>query len=365
MKEKTPSIDIQGHLVTNTCVFKENLKLITNSVIENVWKDKLSPDNIKQTIQKAIYDTYKGNFDEIKELDEEQLYNSWINSEKATDRIMSDNNMNSSHINDNFEANSTNLQISQVKPDKTLIVSEIYEQDENVGDNKNTKQNKLEVNSTPGIKDSLEPEKKQQQREHRSSRSMKNYSSIKKISNSEILNSLRESDSQVCLSNSSRTKNRTEEIIKNPYFVDSKREKPKMLNNSMKLRCLTKVSNKKKNLSCIKPDFASTQNYIKKSPTVSKRDKFGTHLNGSFKKENLFKYKKMNSTDDRIQSVLKESKTNNISKQHNRNVSANSFKKKQKEGNISRFKYEYSQENNKKFSINKKMSLTPNMKLFY
>lgn len=92
MKEKTPYLDLPSHFVTNTSVFKDNLKIITNSLIDSIWKDRTHPDKLKDTIQSAVFEVYRGGFDEIKELDEEQLYNSFMNSGINTSRLLADNN---------------------------------------------------------------------------------------------------------------------------------------------------------------------------------------------------------------------------------------------------------------------------------
>lgn len=92
MKDKTPYLDLPGLLTTNTCIFKQNLKMITMSVIDEIWMDKTRTDNISDTIKTAFFEIYKGGFDEIQELDEEQLYNSYMNSGVNTDRVITENN---------------------------------------------------------------------------------------------------------------------------------------------------------------------------------------------------------------------------------------------------------------------------------
>lgn len=76
--------------MTNTLIFKENLKIITSKLIDTIWKEKIKSEKIQQTIQKAFCQMYKGGFEEIKELDEEHLYNSWVNSCENTERILTD-----------------------------------------------------------------------------------------------------------------------------------------------------------------------------------------------------------------------------------------------------------------------------------
>ena len=80
LKEQTPKLDLKGHFIRNTHIFKENLKIITNVIIESIWKEKVNSEKIDETIQNAFYQSYKGNIVSIQELDEEQLYHSWTNS---------------------------------------------------------------------------------------------------------------------------------------------------------------------------------------------------------------------------------------------------------------------------------------------
>lgn len=92
MKEKSPYLDLPNQMINNTCIFKENLKMITMSMIEEIWRDKTAAENIADTIKSAFFEIYKGGFDEIKELDEEQLYNSYMNSALNTERLLTENN---------------------------------------------------------------------------------------------------------------------------------------------------------------------------------------------------------------------------------------------------------------------------------
>lgn len=77
---------MQNQLFINTCIFKENLKIIVSSLIESVWKDKIRSEKIKETIKSACNEIYRGKFEEIKELDEEEMYNSWMNSRINTEK---------------------------------------------------------------------------------------------------------------------------------------------------------------------------------------------------------------------------------------------------------------------------------------
>lgn len=129
MKEKTPYLDLPSHFVTNTSVFKDNLKIITNSLIDSIWKERTHPDKLKDTIQSAVFEVYRGGFDEIKELDEEQLYNSFMNSGVNTSRLLTDNNfgLNATNVAKKPHVNAFNA-FSQVEEDKTeLWASDLYD----------------------------------------------------------------------------------------------------------------------------------------------------------------------------------------------------------------------------------------------
>ena len=84
IKEQQPFLNFKNQLINNTLIFKENLKLITNSLIDIIWKEKVSFDRIQETILKAQKEIYKGEFEEIAELDEESYPNSWVHSTKRS-----------------------------------------------------------------------------------------------------------------------------------------------------------------------------------------------------------------------------------------------------------------------------------------
>lgn len=83
--------------------------MITNTLIDTMWKEKTRADKIKETIQSAFCEIYRGAFDEIKELDEEQMYNSYMNSGMNTERMLSDNNWSAMQKN----ANGANRSLTQ------------------------------------------------------------------------------------------------------------------------------------------------------------------------------------------------------------------------------------------------------------
>lgn len=66
--------------------------MIATAMIETIWREKTRHDRIKETIQEAFCEIYRGSFDEIIELDEEQLYSSYLNSGMNTERLLTDNN---------------------------------------------------------------------------------------------------------------------------------------------------------------------------------------------------------------------------------------------------------------------------------
>lgn len=84
---KQPKLDLKAQLTNNTLIFKENLKLITSFLIDAIWNDKISQEKIQNTIDWASKLIYKGNFEEIQEVDEEQLYNSWLNNRTEQERL--------------------------------------------------------------------------------------------------------------------------------------------------------------------------------------------------------------------------------------------------------------------------------------
>lgn len=88
-------------------------------MIESIWKDKVRSENIKETIQSAFNEIYRGNFEEIKELDEEQMYNSWINSKSNTERIKNDS-----------KGVSLKKRITEHKDERTITVFSDEQEDE-------------------------------------------------------------------------------------------------------------------------------------------------------------------------------------------------------------------------------------------
>ena len=56
--------------------------------MDQVWSDKVKADKIQETIKTAMNEINKGNFEEIKELDEEQNYSSGFNSQRSGDKTI-------------------------------------------------------------------------------------------------------------------------------------------------------------------------------------------------------------------------------------------------------------------------------------
>ena len=72
IKSRKKKFDIKNQLVNNTFIFKENLKIITGSLIDTLWNEKVRTEKIQQTIQKAQQEINKGTFEEIIEMEEEE-----------------------------------------------------------------------------------------------------------------------------------------------------------------------------------------------------------------------------------------------------------------------------------------------------
>ena len=88
IKSRKKKFDIKNQLVNNTFIFKENLKIITGSLIDTLWNEKVRSEKIQQTIQKAQQEINKGTFEEILELgeEEENYLSSDVVSKRETSR---------------------------------------------------------------------------------------------------------------------------------------------------------------------------------------------------------------------------------------------------------------------------------------
>lgn len=48
-----PKFDLKGQLINNTYIYKENLKLLSNILIDSLWKDKCRDENVSNIISNA------------------------------------------------------------------------------------------------------------------------------------------------------------------------------------------------------------------------------------------------------------------------------------------------------------------------
>ena len=46
LRKKQQGLDLKSHFLKNTQIFKENLKLITCSIIESLWRERVKEDQI-------------------------------------------------------------------------------------------------------------------------------------------------------------------------------------------------------------------------------------------------------------------------------------------------------------------------------
>ena len=70
-EKKFKNFDLKNQLTNNTYIFKENLKQISNLMVDQIWKEKMKGQKINSTIEKAKKKIQIGTFDEIKEEDEQ------------------------------------------------------------------------------------------------------------------------------------------------------------------------------------------------------------------------------------------------------------------------------------------------------
>lgn len=351
-------MNVQSHLMTNTCVFKENFKLITASAIDSIWRTKLSPENIRSTVQRAIYDSYKSNYVEIEELDEEQISSSWVNSEKETERMLSDDNLSSAKLFSQTKESTSELKVSQTKLDKMLLISDLTE-----------KQSISPLNITPSMNSDLQKKFSPQNRKTNLSRLVVNSNpdtkenkdrqglkeSVivqKKIIHTEGHVNRIQTENKPCMSNNSRYTHDflTPQSHTRP-FASKQFNDNKINQNQTKLRCLTKISNMRKSHAEKRKKQEPIRNFSKKQKT------FQTYLNESFKHTSIFKKGKTNHTDEKIH------KKNRI--QQIRHTSAASQRKKRKYSATPKVQYEFKYKDEEKTNPFRKTSLTPNTRLFY
>lgn len=46
IKEKSPYLDFKNQLISNTLIFKENLKIIIINLLDIIWKEKVKSNKI-------------------------------------------------------------------------------------------------------------------------------------------------------------------------------------------------------------------------------------------------------------------------------------------------------------------------------
>ena len=80
LEEKDSKFDMKSQLTNNTFIFKENLKKISNFVIDQLWREKIKDDEINLTIKKGLKKFGKESFGKIEEADEskEDIYSDSI-----------------------------------------------------------------------------------------------------------------------------------------------------------------------------------------------------------------------------------------------------------------------------------------------
>ena len=77
--------DIKDKLVKNVFIFKENYKHLTSYLIDNVWNRLTMPSVLDEKIQQNVFEKYKGQFEDIIEVEEEQLLSSAVDTVKPTE----------------------------------------------------------------------------------------------------------------------------------------------------------------------------------------------------------------------------------------------------------------------------------------
>ena len=392
LKEKTPYLDLQNQLLTNTCIFKENLKLITNSLIDSIWKEKMKGDRIKDTIQSAICEIYRGNFDVIKELDEEQLYNSWIKSGENTERILSENNLSALHKNlsgRNTSPKNVSAFEDNYEDKPELLVSDIYDKEKKEEITQNLIQ-KIPINEINLIQSQNGSENSIDDDYQRKKESFEKLDFTKKarIHNAESIICVDEgfkqeqhnstppldTENDHNMSNSSDKLFHQDKKGEGTQIKKIKKAHSKSIfrdtnanHNSNKLKNITKNSHyNPRKLKSFNKFSSSTRDlnihktYIAKEPAI-------TNLNGSFKKETLARHSNgYNSKDifnNGIKKILKKTNYNfktkyPLSRPHERNKSAsliNNMKSYEDQGS---FKYDYGRTKNRREKVNRHATLT-------
>lgn len=91
IQRKSPKFDIKGQLINNTYIYKENLKLLSGMLIDQLWKEKVKEENISEFVSMSSLKGYLKVSDEIKEEDDEED-NYGKESKDSSVNIHNDNN---------------------------------------------------------------------------------------------------------------------------------------------------------------------------------------------------------------------------------------------------------------------------------
>lgn len=71
IQRKTPSFDLKGQLINNTYIYKENLKVLSNMIIDQIWKEKVKEDSISEIVTTAALQNFYNRGEEIPEVKSE------------------------------------------------------------------------------------------------------------------------------------------------------------------------------------------------------------------------------------------------------------------------------------------------------
>lgn len=344
-----------------------------NTIIESIWKEKLQSANIQKTIQNAYSAIYKGNFDEIEELDEEQYYNSQRNTfrlssepsesliefDKSSAKNMKKTRHNINEINketviksyDDIKIKPDTTDISSIKNNTMVQARQVLKEINDMVDNNNTEMNDQPFNDDIGTKNKID----------------------EKLFNSSL-------DQAKCNSLEDKTKPKLKENGLACKFASNGRSPARkdteeigylVTHSPMLMRTLTKShaksyeknANSKFKQSVKLENFKSdqikhanvkklTQNDNNKNNTLFYKDQYFTSNNNYFKKENTSKKIK----NDYIVEELRESLMNpqqkqsfniTVTKMHGKNQSASSFRTKTYDDTLSAKNFDIRREGKK------------------
>lgn len=69
-KKTPPTFDLKGQLINNTYIYKENLKVLSNMIIDQIWKEKVKDDSINDILMAASNANFFNPQDGIPEVNE-------------------------------------------------------------------------------------------------------------------------------------------------------------------------------------------------------------------------------------------------------------------------------------------------------